>query len=87
MHNTVRNWHECRHCRGGATQIFDTSKYIDEVIEVDELNKANKSAELFHTWTPKMKIIPKNEDNPKNEDDLKNEDNLKMKTPKTMKTI
>ena len=30
--------------QGGATQIFDTSKYIDEVIEVDELYEGNLSA-------------------------------------------
>ena len=38
------NWHERPHCRRGATQIFDTSEYIDEVIEVDELNEGNLSA-------------------------------------------
>ena len=38
------NLHERQHCRGGATQIFDTSKYIDEVIEVDELDEGNLSA-------------------------------------------
>ena len=38
------NWYERQHHVGGATQIFDTSKYIYEVIEGDELDEGNLSA-------------------------------------------
>ena len=39
--------------------IYLSCYSVDEVIEVDELNEANKFAELFHTWTQKIKTTPK----------------------------